>query len=262
MNVVLIGYRGVGKTTVGRRVADLLGWQFIDCDALVERSSGCSIAELFATRGEAAFRALEHASLMALEGQDGLVIATGGGVVLDPRHPAVLRRLGLVVWLTAPSEILVARLAGSERPRLTALPLADEVALHLAHRTPLYARTAHLTIEAGALSVQEAAARVVDVVRAARQYTASPDAELDGLQAQIDQIDDAMVELLAQRLGLALRAGIVKTAAGRSVVDPPREQQVVDRWLSAGSRQSMDRADLEAVVRAVIDLCRKAQQRG
>jgi len=71
-----------------------------------------------------------------------------------------------------------------------------------------------------------------------------------------------MVELLAQRLGLAPRAGIVKTAAGRGVVDPPREQQVVDRWLSAGSRRSMDRADVQAVARAVIALCRKAQQRG
>ncbi len=262
MNVVLIGYRGVGKTTVGRRVAELLGWQFVDCDALVERSSRCSIAELFATRGEEAFRALEHASLMALEGQDGLVIATGGGVVLDPRHPAVLRRLGLVVWLTAPSEILVARLAGSDRPRLTDLPLADEVALHLGQRTPLYARTAHLALDAGALSVQEAAVRVVDMVRPTRQSAVSADAEIERLRAQIDQVDDALVALLARRLELALRAGVVKRAAGRSVVDPPREQQVVDRWLSAGSRQSMDGADLQAVARAVIDLCRKAQQRG
>lgn len=167
MNVVLIGYRAVGKTTIGMRVADLLGWAFVDCDALVESSAGCGIAELLAARGEAAFRALEHEALMGLVGRDGLVIATGGGVVLDPRHPDVLRRLGLVLWLKAPAEVLIGRLAGSRRPRLTGLPLAEEVALHLAHRTPLYARTAHLTIEAGALSVQEAAARVVDMVRAA-----------------------------------------------------------------------------------------------
>ena len=160
MNVVLIGYRAVGKTTAGRRLASMLGWDFADCDERVEALAGCPVRELFETRGQQAFRALEHEVLAELVGADQLVVATGGGIVLDPRHPALLRQLGYVVWLTAPADTIAERVAASDRPRLTSLPLRDEIIEHMEQRGPLYASTAQATIDTTGSTVEQVASMV------------------------------------------------------------------------------------------------------
>lgn len=120
MNLYLVGPRGSGKTTVGRLLAERLGLPFVDADAKLEREAGRTIAELFALEGEPGFRARERTTLLALTKRDGLVVATGGGAVLDPDVRTALAATGVTVWLDAPPEVRATRIAGTDRPALTA----------------------------------------------------------------------------------------------------------------------------------------------
>src|SRR5678815_5101650 len=99
--IFLIGYRGTGKTTVGRLLATELGWDFADCDDAVEASAGQSVAEIFADEGEEGFRAREAEALLELCGRARIVLATGGGAVLSSTNRELLRAGGFAIWLTA-----------------------------------------------------------------------------------------------------------------------------------------------------------------
>ena len=150
--LTLIGYRASGKSTVGRLAAARLGWPFIDADSAVEEDLGQPIRDVFAARGEAAFRAAESATLQRLlAGNTCLVLATGGGAVLSEANRALLAaRGGLVAYLHAPVEVLQARLrhhAGA-RPSLTGGAVADEVPALLALRDPLYRAIAGAVVDA------------------------------------------------------------------------------------------------------------------
>jgi shikimate kinase len=115
-HLVLVGMMGVGKSSVGRRIALRLGRQFLDTDKLVEEEAGCTVAEIFAAEGEPAFRVLESAAVRrALDTQPYAVIAFGGGAVLDPISRGLARQLGLVVWLQAPVRDLARRVSASMR---------------------------------------------------------------------------------------------------------------------------------------------------
>ena len=116
MNVTLMGFMGSGKTTVGRILATRLGWDFVDTDRRVEAKTGLAIPEIFATRGEAGFRALEAEVIRDLARGERQVIATGGGAVLDPANRLSLRMAGVVVHLKASPELLWRRVSGSDRP--------------------------------------------------------------------------------------------------------------------------------------------------
>jgi shikimate kinase len=147
--IFLIGFRGSGKSTVGRLLADRLGWTFLDADVELERRAGRTIAELFAAEGEAGFRDRESALLGELAGLREHVIATGGGVVLSPANRQRLRDSGHCIWLTGDPTTLFQRLQGDastrdRRPALTALPGPDEVEQLLQAREPLYREVAHL----------------------------------------------------------------------------------------------------------------------
>src|SRR5947209_15995625 len=107
--VFLIGYRGTGKTTVARLLADKLGWGWTDADALVEERCGRSIRQIFAEDGEAGFRDQEALVLAELARQHKQVVATGGGIVLRPENRGLLKA-GKVVWLCAPADVLWQRL--------------------------------------------------------------------------------------------------------------------------------------------------------
>src|SRR5437879_3867198 len=100
-NIILIGFRGTGKTTVGQLIAARLGWSFADVDARIETGAGKSIAEIFATEGETSFRDREAAALTELCARSACVVATGGGAVLREANRAVLKANGFVAWLTA-----------------------------------------------------------------------------------------------------------------------------------------------------------------
>lgn len=168
MVITLIGYRGSGKTTVAERLARRLGCAWIDADAELERREGRSIAEIFASEGEAGFRRRERLLLQELLRQDRLVLSAGGGAILHPETRQELRAAGPVVWLQADVETLARRIAqdplsAERRPQLTTLGGQAEIQAVLAAREPLYRETAHLTIETTQLSADE----VVDAIAAA-----------------------------------------------------------------------------------------------
>ncbi len=153
-NVVLVGLRGSGKSTVGRVLASRLGRPFVDLDQEIVREAGATIAQIFAREGEGRFRELErHQLTLALE-RDGLVVAAGGGVVLDARNRKLLRDRSDAVYLEAPGDVLFDRMArtpASEagRPSLTGLPLREEIEALERARAPHYREAARLTVDAG-----------------------------------------------------------------------------------------------------------------
>jgi shikimate kinase len=156
--ISLIGYRGTGKTTVARLLADRLGWQSADADELLEWRAGRTIRQIFADEGEAAFRDQEASVLAELCTLDRLVLATGGGVILRPENRTLLRT-GQVVWLTATAEVLWRRLCGDtttshRRPDLAQGGLAEiEELLRL--RAPLYAECADWTVDTAAQAPED-----------------------------------------------------------------------------------------------------------
>lgn len=164
--IALIGYRGTGKSTVGRLLARQLGLDFADADAEIERRLGISIAELFATGREPFFRDEEERTLAALTARDRLVIATGGGAVLRESSRVALRRFGTVIWLKAAPEILADRLRGdhAQRPALTSAGTLPEIERVLAHREPIYRSAAHLVIETGGATPAEVVGRILQAL--------------------------------------------------------------------------------------------------
>ncbi len=149
--LVLVGYRGTGKTTVARELAQRWGWRAIDADERLEARAGRSIREIFATAGEAAFRDLEADLLADLLAETGCIVATGGGVVLREANRRRLSQAGPVVWLTADVDTILTRIAADattnqRRPELTALGQAQEVATLLAQREPLYREVAGFVV--------------------------------------------------------------------------------------------------------------------
>lgn len=114
-NIVLIGFMGCGKSSVGRRLAALTGHRFLDTDDLIVQSEGCSIPEIFAAGGEEAFRNLEEKTLADLVGVAGVVLATGGGAILRETNRAAMKRIGTVAWLDADPDALFERASRSHR---------------------------------------------------------------------------------------------------------------------------------------------------
>lgn len=140
VNLYLVGMMGAGKTTVGRLLATQLGYSFVDTDTVITQVARQSITQLFAEKGEPAFRQLESKVLAQVCAYTYLAIATGGGIVLRRENWSYLRH-GLIVWLDVPAELIYARLAqDTTRPLLQdAEPLAKLQTL-LEQRQPLYAQ--------------------------------------------------------------------------------------------------------------------------
>jgi shikimate kinase len=167
-NLILVGFMGTGKSSIGRQVARRLGFQFLDTDQLIVEREGKAISEIFKALGEPAFRALETATLESIEHLSRCVIATGGGIVLRPENREILRRLGFVVELTANPDIIFERvsrndkrpLLQSENPRETMLAL-------LAARAEAYHAAAQFTLDTSGISQPEAAALLVAQARRA-----------------------------------------------------------------------------------------------
>jgi shikimate kinase len=175
-NIALVGFMGCGKTTVGRLLAERLGWRFVDTDALlVERAGGVrDIPAIFAEEGEAAFREREAAAVReACAGERG-VIATGGGAVLRSKNADSLRNSGLVVWLTARPDVVVARTqrTAAARPLLAkdaACPedLLVRVLTLLGERAHHYKAAAHVVVDT---SDRPPRSVVEEIIRKAERY--------------------------------------------------------------------------------------------
>jgi shikimate kinase len=148
-NLVLIGFMGTGKSTVGRQCAARRKVRFCDSDHEIERRAGCSIAQLFATQGEIAFRQLEREVIADLAHPRGMVLATGGGVPLDPRNAACLRAGGLVVLLKAAPEVILRRIGHAHsRPLLAQAPDPRARIMELlAEREEAYRAAAHCCVD-------------------------------------------------------------------------------------------------------------------
>jgi shikimate kinase len=127
MNVVLSGMRGTGKSSIGRVLADLLGFRFVDTDAGIEGLAGCPIADIVAHHGWGYFRALEHRVVEQVAAADKQVVAAGGGTLIDEENATLLKAQGVIVLLVCDTAVLQRRIvAGSNRPSLTGQASAVE----------------------------------------------------------------------------------------------------------------------------------------
>ena len=162
-NIVLMGFMGTGKSTVGRKVAELAGMEFVDMDTLIEERAGKPISRIFSEEGEPHFRALERALVLELAQRSGLVIACGGGVVLNPDNIADYGKTGLVVCLSATPEIILQRTA-------------------LARNRPL-------------LEEQDRRARILDLLEKRRACYASIPHQVDTSTLSADQVVQAIFAL-------------------------------------------------------------------
>jgi len=143
--LAIVGYMGSGKSTVGRIVAEELGWEFVDLDAVVAERAGLSIPEIFESSGEPHFRNLERLALFdALDGLRERVVACGGGVVTDPRNRAKLLEVP-TVFLWEDADVLYRRTRGPGRPLRGAS--FDDFARRYAERLPYYLEVAALQLE-------------------------------------------------------------------------------------------------------------------
>jgi shikimate kinase len=168
-NLFLIGYRGTGKTTVGRLIAAHLDWTFVDADALLEERFAKSIRQIFADEGETGFRDKESAILQAICQNRQQVIATGGGVILRAENRDLLRQAGRCVWLTASAETLWRRLqldgtTTERRPNLTSGGLSEIEEL-LSKREPFYAECADWTVSTETAAPEELAAGIAALLK-------------------------------------------------------------------------------------------------
>ncbi|MGZ8379972.1 MAG: shikimate kinase [Nitrospira sp.] len=163
MNVVLIGYRGTGKSTVGKLVAARLDRVLVSTDAEIVKLVGQSIPEIVEQHGWEYFRDLETKICLDLAGRDGVVIDTGGGAILRSQNVEGLKRTGKLFWLTAPVETIAKRIgADTQRPSLTGTKsFLDEIQDVLRERTPKYQAAADYIIETDGKSTTQVAEEIL-----------------------------------------------------------------------------------------------------
>lgn len=170
--LILAGFMGAGKTTIGRIAARELGYDFIDTDAEIERRAGLTVPQIFEQMGEPHFRALETALVSELVGRERVVVATGGGMIVDAANRAALLRAGVVICLTASPEAILRRVDASTRPMLRPTRpgehIHDRVAQLLKARAPAYAEL-HYHLDTTHRSPEEAARCALDIYRAERE---------------------------------------------------------------------------------------------
>ncbi len=164
-NVILIGYRACGKTSVGRELAARLGWPYVDTDERIETATSRTIRDIFAQEGQAEFRRLETNAVSAVAQREHQIIGVGGGAVLCEANRRALRGAGVCVWLTAPADELYRRIMADPRgpqvrPALTGLSGPAEVHHLLAQREPLYAELADHVVP----TVQRSVTQVTDAI--------------------------------------------------------------------------------------------------
>jgi shikimate kinase len=159
MNIVLIGYRGSGKSTVGERLASRTERRFVDTDDLIESKEG-QISDIVKSHGWNYFRAIEKKMIEGISKEDNLVIALGGGAVLDSDNIANVERNGLIIWLKADREVLRKRMnedprTPASRPPLSEKGTMEELEEIMDFRNPFYEKTTTIQLDTSTLNVEE-----------------------------------------------------------------------------------------------------------
>lgn len=177
-NLILVGPMGAGKSSIGRRLAARLGFGFVDLDEEIERRTGASITTIFDCEGEPGFRARERAALADWLARDGMVVATGGGAVLDEGNRALMRERGFVVHLQVSLPVQLQRLARDHSRPLLGCGDREGVLQRLAAvRDPLYRQVSHLGFDTGEDAPGAAAARLGRLLEGLWEGTRRPEAE-------------------------------------------------------------------------------------
>lgn len=160
-NIVLTGFMGSGKTTVGRLLAELTGRRFVDMDIFIEQEAGMSVQEIFKAFGEEEFRKRERDACRKLSLEQGLVIATGGGAMTFPENVEVIKKSGDIVFLDVPLEVILKRLINDRSRPLLAGEGREEAARNLyGKRLPLYRAAADIIVD-GAKETSEVADEII-----------------------------------------------------------------------------------------------------
>lgn len=164
-NIVLIGYMGSGKTTIGKQLAKELGYEFCDTDAIIEKNEGCKISDIFHQNGEEYFRKIETKTILDMSGSlEHAIISTGGGMPCLEENAKLLKQLGTVIYLKVTKETVLHRLQKDQsRPLLQDGDKVPKVEKMLRIRGPLYERAANHIIETDNLSVKEVVERILDL---------------------------------------------------------------------------------------------------
>ena len=170
MNIILIGYRAAGKTSVGKRLSDALRKMFVDTDNLIEERQGAPISEIVKFHGWGHFRAIEKKVISEISDHDGLVIAPGGGVVLEPENVEALKKNGFVIWLKADLQAILDRMANDPRtktgrPSLTGKGTLEELKDVLTQREPLYQKASQVQVDTTTLDVDGVVNRVLTALQ-------------------------------------------------------------------------------------------------
>jgi shikimate kinase len=161
-NVVLCGFMATGKTSVGKRLAGIMHYDFLDLDTVIEEEAGISIAQIFAAQGEPAFRKLESLMVERAAARTGCVIATGGGAIANPQNFDRLKSSGVIVTLTADIPAILQRAgSGDDRPMLKAADRLERIRTLLEQRAPAYAK-ADIIVDTSALTIDEVARHILD----------------------------------------------------------------------------------------------------
>jgi shikimate kinase len=168
MNIVLIGYRGAGKTTVGHRLVARLKMKFVDTDDLIEERQGAPISQIVKSQGWDHFRKLEKAIIEEISKEDHLIIASGGGAVLDTDNVMAFRRNGFIIWLRADQQTLLKRMhqdpgTHTRRPTLTGKGTLKEIEEMISVREPFYERASEIQIDTSILDVEAVVERILAI---------------------------------------------------------------------------------------------------
>ncbi len=164
-NIVLCGFMGCGKSTVGKLLAARNGMTFLDMDRYIEEQAGCTVSEIFAREGEAAFRTMETEACRTLGAQHNLVIATGGGAVLRTENVTALSQNGVLIWLDVSAPCVIERLRDDQtRPLLQRADKETAVRALLQERAPLYKAAASVRIDAD--DEAQAVAKAIEIALA------------------------------------------------------------------------------------------------
>ena len=166
-NIFLIGPMGAGKTTIGKKLANRLGKQFLDSDAELENRTGATIKLIFDVEGEKGFRDREYQLIDELTQQHGIVFATGGGAVLSDKNRNCLIQRGIVIYLSASPKLLMKRTAyDHNRPLLATDDRLGKITSLLVTREPLYRQIADMVVETDKLSIKKIIDRIIEYIKA------------------------------------------------------------------------------------------------